>query len=147
MLTAYTFGTVSFALRQTTNYPIKKTEPHMSLRALADEFVALCNQGKNFDVMRAMYAEDIVSVEATGAQTAGKTAVIQKSEKWAANVQIHGETVSGPFFNGQDQFAVTFTFDITNKTTGQRLQQSEVGVYHVLNGKIVKEVFYNSGVW
>jgi ketosteroid isomerase-like protein len=122
-------------------------EPSMSLKALATEFVSLCNQGKNFDVMRAMYSEDIVSVESTGAQTEGKTAVIQKSERWAAGVEIHGETVVGPYFNGPDQFAVTFTFDVTPKATGKRLQQSEVGVYHVQNGKIVKEVFYNSGAW
>lgn len=119
----------------------------MSLKSMAEEFVSLCNQGKNFDVMRAMYSDDIISVEATGAVTAGKAAVIQKSEKWASTIEIHGETVGGPFFNGPDQFAVTFTFDITPKATGKRVQQSEVGIYFVQNGKITKEVFYNSGVW
>ena len=57
----------------------------MSLKTIASQFVELCNQGKNFDVMHAMYAPDIVSVEASGEEAAGKTPVIQKSERWQAN--------------------------------------------------------------
>ena len=81
----------------------------------------LRNQGKNFDVMHTMYAPDIVSVEPSGEETAGKTPVIQKSEHWQANNTIVGEKVRGPFFNGPNQFAVHFTFDVTPKATGQRI--------------------------
>ena len=35
----------------------------MSLQTMASQFVELCNQGKNFDAMHAMYAPHIVSVE------------------------------------------------------------------------------------
>ncbi|MEZ6193872.1 MAG: SnoaL-like domain-containing protein [Phycisphaerales bacterium] len=55
----------------------------MDIRAVGERLVELCNQGKNFDVMHTMYAEDIVSVEPTGKATAGKGAVIKKSEVWA----------------------------------------------------------------
>ena len=44
----------------------------MSLQTVAREFVDLCNQGRNFDVMRTMYAPDIVSVEGDGSETAGQ---------------------------------------------------------------------------
>ena len=118
----------------------------MSIQTVAAKFVELCNQGKNFDVMRTMYHPDIVSVESGGAQTAGQAAVIAKSEKWAAGVEIHGEKVLGPFFNG-DEFAVHFTFEITPKATGKRIAQTEIGVYTVKNDKITREVFYNSGNW
>ena len=72
----------------------------MSLQTVARQFVELCNQGKNFDVMRTMYAPDIVSVEGDGKETAGQGPVIKKSEDWAADNTFHGETVRGPFFNG-----------------------------------------------
>lgn len=114
---------------------------------LARRFVELCNQGKNFDVMREMYSDDIVSVEAGGNQTVGKAAVIQKSERWAAGLTLHGETVKGPFFHGQDEFAVIFVFEVTPKATGVRQKQEEVGVYTVKDGKIVKEEFYYEGTW
>jgi hypothetical protein len=119
----------------------------MSIQALAKEFVDLCNQGKNFDVMKSMYADNIVSVESEGKQTAGKTAVIEKSAKWASGLELHGETVRGPFFHGANKFAVTFVFEVTPKATGQRVKQEEVGVYTVENGKIVREEFFNQGNW
>ena len=52
----------------------------MSVRSVANQFVDLCRQGKNFDVMRTMYAPDIVSVEGDGRQTAGQGPVIKKSD-------------------------------------------------------------------
>ena len=117
----------------------------MSLQTIAGQFVELCNQGKNFDVMRAMYAPDIVSVEASGEETAGKTPVIQKSEHWQANNTVGGEKVRGPFFNGPNQFAVHFTFDVTPKATGKRITLEEVGVYTVIDDKITREQFFYAG--
>jgi hypothetical protein len=35
----------------------------MSVQTVGRKFVELCRQGKNFDVMRTMYAPTIVSVE------------------------------------------------------------------------------------
>src|SRR5262249_32527201 len=43
----------------------------MSLRTIASEFVKLCRQGKNFDVMHTLYAPNIVSVEGDGKETVG----------------------------------------------------------------------------
>src|SRR3569623_1411675 len=105
----------------------------MSLRSVAEKFVELCRQGKNFDVMRTLYAPDIVSVEGDGAETAGQGPVIRKSEVWVSDKTFHGETVAGPFFNGAnpDQFVVYFTLDITPKATGRRTTEQEVAVYTV----------------
>lgn len=125
----------------------------MSMQSLANRFVELCNQGKNFDVMREMYADDIVSVEAAGGETAGKTPVIQKSERWGAAQTVHGEKVLGPYFadatnaatSSSGQFAVHFSFDVTPKATGQRITLDEVGLYTVENGKITREQFFFAG--
>ena len=120
----------------------------MSLETVARKFVELCNQGKNFDVMRTMYAPDIVSVEGDGKQTAGQRPVIKKSEDWGSDKTFHGETVAGPFFNGAnpDQFTVYFTFDVTPKATGKRITREEVGVYTVnRDDQITREQFFYDG--
>jgi hypothetical protein len=101
--------------------------------------------GEEFDVMRTMYSPDIVSVEASGEETAGQQPVIQKSEKWVADKIFHGEKVLGPYFNGPNQFAVHFTLDVTPKATGKRISLQEVGVYTVKNDKITREQFFYEG--
>lgn len=117
----------------------------MSIQTVARQFVELCNQGKNFDVMRTMYDPKIVSVEGDGKETAGQAAVIQKSEEWGGANTVHGEKVLGPYFNGPDTFAVHFSFDVTPKATGKRVTLDEVGVYTVKGDKIVREVFFYDG--
>jgi hypothetical protein len=120
----------------------------MSVQTVAKKFVELCRAGKNFDVMRTMYAPAIVSVEGDGKETAGQGPVIKKSEDWVADKAFNGETVAGPFFNGAnpDQFVVYFTLDITPKATGKRITLEEVGVYTVnKEDKITREQFFYDG--
>ena len=121
----------------------------MSVKSIARQFVEMCNQGKNFDVMELMYAPDIVSVEADGRETAGKGPVIEKSRHWAEANVFHGEKVRGPFFCGgtdsEGQFAVVFNLEITRKSSGRRLTLEEVGLYTVRNDKITREQFFYDG--
>jgi SnoaL-like domain len=120
----------------------------MSIQTVAHKFVELCRQGKNFDVMRTMYAPEIVSVEGDGKETKGQQSVIKKSEDWVSDKAFNGETVAGPFFNSAnpDQFAVYFTLDITPKATGKRITQEEVGIYTVnRDDKITREQFFYEG--
>jgi hypothetical protein len=120
----------------------------MSVRTVAQKFVELCRQGKNFDVMRTLYSPTIVSVEGDGKETAGQDPVIKKSEDWVADKTFNGETVAGPFFNAAnpDQFVVYFTLDITPKATGKRITLEEVGVYTVnKEDKITREQFFYDG--
>src|SRR3982750_1478969 len=114
----------------------------MSIQNVAHKFVEMCRQGKNFDVMRTLYAPQIVSVEGDGKETTGQNPVIKKSEDWVSDKTFHGETVAGPFFNGAnpEQFAVYFTLDITPNATGKRVTREEVAVYTVdKNDKITRE--------
>ena len=116
----------------------------MSVQTVGRKLVEMCNQGKNFEVMRTMYAPKFVSVEGDGTQTAGQQSVIRKSEDWGAVNDFHGEKAVGPYFNGPNQFAVHFTLDVTRKATGKRDSLQEVAVYTV-NGddKITREEFFN----
>lgn len=123
------------------DYPLTMTTADTARR-----FVEMCRQGKNFDVMKELYDENIVSVEAalrkTGNyETTGKSAVIQKSAEWAGAYEIHGGTVDGPFLLG-DRFAVVFAFEVTPKATGKRVTAREVAVYTVANGLITREEFF-----
>jgi hypothetical protein len=120
----------------------------MTTSEIAHRLVNLCREQKNFDAMNELYAGDIVSIEAAPNaeghfDTHGKPAVIQKSADWAAAHEIHSGTTTGPFV-AQNRFAVLFDFDITNKANGQRMQISEVAVYTVDAGQIVREEFLYS---
>jgi hypothetical protein len=118
----------------------------MSVKTIATRFVEMCNQGKNFDVMRTMYAADVVSVEGDGQETKGLQPVVHKSEVWQGNNAIHSEKVRGPYFNGPNDFAVHFAFDVTRKGTGSRETIEEVGVYTVgKDDKITREQFFYDG--
>ena len=133
-----------------TTTTVQDTKASLSpVYAVAERFVELCKQGKNFDVMRTMYAPDIVSVEGDGAETAGQAAVIQKSERWVAVNTIEGQTVRGPFFNSPSaaggQFAVHFVLEATAKATGKRIALEEVAVYTVKGDKITREQFFYTG--
>jgi hypothetical protein len=120
----------------------------MSLRTVAQQFVDLCRQGKNFDVMRTMYAPDAVSVEADGHETHGQQAVIKKSEDWVSTKIFNGETLAGPFFNAANpnQFTVYYTLDITHKATNQRVTLEEIGIFTVNEkDQIAREQFFYDG--
>lgn len=118
----------------------------MTTAAVAARFVELCSQFKNFDAMKELYADNIVSVEASpgpnGSQeTPGKAAVIAKSVAWAGLNEIHGASCTGPYIL-DNRFAVNFVFEITPKSTGKRISVAEIAVYTVEDGKITREEFF-----
>ena len=120
----------------------------MSVETVALKFMELVNQDKNFEVMRTMYAPDMVSVEGDGTETVGRQPVIHKSEAFRANNTLHRETHRGPFYFGDakasaGQFAVYFTIDVTNNASGKRVKLEEVGLYTVNGDAITREQFYN----
>jgi hypothetical protein len=121
----------------------------MSLQSVAKQFFDLCNQGKNFDVMRTLYALNIVSVEGNGAETVGQQPVIKKSEQWVADKSFDFQALRGPFFNGETpsggQFAVHFLHKVTPKATGKQITLEEVGVYTVKDDLITREQFFYEG--
>ena len=55
-------------------------------------------------------------------------------------MEVHGFKASEPFV-AHDRFVVQYDADVAEKESKQRRQLSEVGVYTVKNGKIVREEF------
>ena len=110
---------------------------------IANDVVALCRQGKNMDAINKYYAADIVSHEVSDPMklTKGLDGVRGKNEWWAANHEIHKQTVDGPWPNG-DRFCVRHTYEITPKATGKRTTMDEIAVYTVKDGKIVEDSFF-----
>lgn len=122
----------------------------MSVQSVAARFMDLCKQGKHFEVMRNMYAPEMVSVEGTGKETVGKEAVIRKSEIWQGANNIEGQDLRGPFFCGDanatsGRFAVHTAVHFTPKTGGARQTHEEVGLYTVKNDMITREEFFYDG--
>lgn len=118
----------------------------MTLGEIAAELVAGCREGRERENLHRLYAADALSVEAAdmggGAVTAGVAAIVGKHEWWAAHNIVHETTVEGPFLHGDDRFAVIFGMDVEDRATGRRMPFREVAVYHVSDGRIVREEFF-----
>ncbi|MGZ5024847.1 MAG: SnoaL-like domain-containing protein [Chthoniobacterales bacterium] len=92
-----------------------------------------------------LYSDDIVSVEAHSMsggspETRGIEGVRGKVDWWMSAMEVHSFKVSGPFV-AHDRFVVQYDADVTDKKSKKRFQVSEVGVYTVKDGKIVREEF------
>src|SRR6188472_2676686 len=133
-----------------SEYPFRSqsmpTAAPASTAAVAQELVSLCRAGKNLDAIAKLYSKDIVSVEPIGSQQMpaemrGIDAIRGKNEWWFENNQIHSAQAIGPFV-GEDQFVVRYDFDVTAKPSGQRMQMSEMALYTVKDGQIVREQFF-----
>lgn len=123
----------------------------MDTKQVGEKLVALCREGRNMEAIDTLYSQDIVSIEAMGneempAEMSGIAAIKGKNEWWYQNHEVHSGSAEGPFPNG-DRFAVKFDYDVTAKSgpmQGQRFTMTEVALYTVRDGKIVKEEFFYS---
>ena len=119
----------------------------MTLKAIADELVAGCREDRARENLDKLYAPDAVSVEPTymggGRETVGLAGIHGKHDWWEATFEVPALTVEGPFLHGDDRFAVIFEMETVNKASGERGTAREVGVYHVRDGKIVREEFFS----
>ncbi len=120
----------------------------MTTQEVADSLVKLCSAGKFQEAVETLYSPDIVSMEAGAPpggsrESKGIEAVKAKGDWWAANHEVHSSTVGGPLVAGS-HFAVTFKLDVTFKPQDRRFALEEVGVYKVVDGKIVYEEFFYS---
>jgi ketosteroid isomerase-like protein len=115
----------------------------METMEVAEQLVALCRDGRNIEAIETLYAEDVVSHEVREPmqRVAGIEAVMEKAQWWQGAHEVHSALVDGPFPHG-DQFAVRYSFDITHKESGNRMQMDEVALYTVRDGAIVEEKFF-----
>ncbi len=117
----------------------------MNTEEIGKKLVELCNQSEYEEATRTLYAQDIVSVEAHAmgdmpAEIKGFDQVCAKTRWWIENHEVHSSKATGPFV-ARDTFVVRFDIDVTFKPTGKRMEASEVGIYEVKDGKVVREEF------
>ena len=116
----------------------------MSTEEVANKVVELTRKQAWYDALD-LYDDNVVSVEASGMsggspETRGKEGVRGKVDWWVNAMEVHSFDAHGPFV-AHDRFVVQFDADVSDKKTKERTKMSEVGVYTVKNGKIVREEF------
>ena len=112
----------------------------MSTEEVAKKVVELVRKQAWYEALDALYDNDVVSVEATERETRGKEGVRGKIDWWVNAMEVHSFNASEPFV-ARDRFVVQYDADVTDKSSKQRRKLSEVGVYTVKDGKIVREEF------
>ena len=122
-----------------------------SLRDVADRLVACCRNHDTATGLAELYHPDCVSVEpfempgGAGREFRGVDAIRAKHDWWNNTMEEHASTADGPYLHGDDRFGVIFEVDATDRSNGKRMQMKEIGIYHVRDGKIVREEFFFSG--
>ena len=116
----------------------------MNTQEVADKVVELTRKQAWHEAVDKLYANDIVSVEAgmgdEPPEKRGIDAIRGKVDWWINSMEVHSFEVNGPFV-AHDRFVVRYDVDVTDKDSKKRIQLSEVGVYTVKDGKIVREEF------
>jgi hypothetical protein len=117
----------------------------MSTQEIAKKVVELTRKQAWYEALDALYDDDIVSVEAFSMgggspETRGKKGVRDKVDWWVNATEVHSFNSNGAYV-AHDRFVVQYEADVTDKNSKERRKLSEVGVYTVKNGKIVREEF------
>ena len=117
----------------------------MNAEQVAQKVVELVRKQAWHEALDTLYDRDIVSIKARASEgdspeKRGIDQVRGKTDWWLENMQVHSFEANGPFV-AHDRFVVQYDADVTDKNSKKRMQLSEVGVYTVKNGKIVREEF------
>jgi hypothetical protein len=116
----------------------------MSTEEVAKKVMELVRKQAWYEALDTLYDKDVVSVEAgldgSPPETRGKEGVRGKIDWWVNAMQVHSFEANGPFV-AHDRFVVQYDAEVSDKKTKERRKLSEVGVYTVKNGKIVREEF------
>ena len=119
----------------------------MSPTEVGQRLVELTTSDRDEQAIDELYDENVVSVEAANeageeAQTwQGVGAVREKHAWWNSVATMHEIRAEGPFAGGGDNhFVVRFWMDVTMEGQ-ERSEMTEVGLFEVDGGKIVREVY------
>ena len=117
----------------------------MKISEIASKLVSWCKEGDFVKPYEELYSDKIVSIEndgkGEGGYVEGLEGIKKKGEWWETNFEVHDSEVSDPLV-ADNWFSVKFDLDTTHKPSGQRSKMSEIAVYEVKDGKIIKEQFF-----
>jgi limonene-1,2-epoxide hydrolase len=119
----------------------------MKTEEVAKNLVTWFNNHEEARCYQELYSPNAVSIEPGGDHqiSKGMEEIAKKGEWWKNTFEVHSTKAVGPIV-ADDWFSVRFDMDTTHKPSGQRSEFSEIGVFQVEKGKIVKEqFFYNMG--
>ncbi len=118
----------------------------MTTNEIAKRLAELCGKEEYETAQKELFADDATSIEPMESpmfakETHGLQNIIEKGHKFETIVQeMHSTKVSEPLVTG-NTIALTLTMDVTMKGR-PRETMSELCVYEVKNGKIIKEQFF-----
>ena len=117
-----------------------------STTAVAEELCRLVRAGRSLEAIDRLYSAEVVSVEPLDgpggpAEVRGIEAVRGKNRWWIEANKVHSVEVTGPMV-GEGRFAVRYKFDFTMKAMAMRLTMTEMALYEVRDGRIVREQFF-----
>jgi len=116
----------------------------MTTQEVADKLVGYCRQGQFTEAINTLYSNDIISIEPDGSpmkEVKGLEAVLQKTAHFNSMVEeMHSAEVSDPLV-ADKFFSCTMNMDVTFKGA-PRSTMSEICLYKVEDGKIVREEFF-----
>ncbi len=120
----------------------------MTTLEIAKKYVELCQKNAHHEILETLFSKDIVSVEAgappgKSPETKSLKGVADKSKQWQTDHEVHSAKVEGPWPHG-NKFIVRFSYDVTNKPSGRRMQMEEAALFTIENDKIVREEFFYS---
>jgi hypothetical protein len=117
----------------------------MEAKEIAEKLVKWCKEGDFEKPYQHLYSPEIVSIENDGSSenglVKGMEGIQKKGEWWKENFEVHNTTVSEPIV-AKNWFSLKFEMDTTHKPSGHRSTMSEIAVFEVKEGKIVKEQFF-----
>ncbi len=119
------------------------TGPGASAQEIGRAVVASLNAGNpDAPLWKKYWSDRVESIEGVGVGMGwrGRAAMEAKCEQWMSENIVHGARAEGPFV-GSTGFAVKITMDTEARATGERKTMSEVAVYRVEDGKVVREEF------
>ena len=95
-----------------------------------------------------LYSENAESIEAVVPPgrdvriAKGRGAIEAKREDWAATHEIHKLDADGPYVHPPNRFSVRFDVEVTQQSTGRKMNLREIAIYTVEDGEIAREEFF-----
>ena len=120
-------------------------EAKMKIDDIARNFVQWRNDNDAMRLRTELYSPDIESMEEGNMTEIGRVKGMEglkkKGQGLSQYFEVHDIKASAPVV-ADNWFSVKFEIDTTDKISGKRSTLSEIGVYNVQDGKIVKEHYF-----
>ena len=120
-------------------------EAKMKIDDIARNFVQWRNDNDAMRLRMELYSPDIESTEEGNMTEIGRVKGMEglkkKGQGLSQYFEVHDIKASAPVV-ADNWFSVKFEIDTTDKISGKRSTLSEIGVYNVQDGKIVKEHYF-----